>query len=269
MVEKNNKEFKPYSYDDCLLQYGPKEEVFEDYSEKISGTEGNNDKDKMMNTNNKTVNSNTTKKNQTYNLSEKPNLTVKEALAAMFDTRRWQEAGRKFIQTVSDDPATRENAKELFRALESKLKERRAREESICPIREQIFAECFEEIIRQVTIECPERGLLLLRVRDQLKMTIASYQILYESAILFGIRKQLQAENEKSELMKKKDELIKKKIELTNKKMFLTKKLEGLKEHIAERNEIENERRENEKKYMEDELKAMEQLLKIIEGQSH
>lgn len=49
-----------------------------------------------------------------------------------------------------------------------------------------------DEIIRQVTVNCCERGLLLLRVRDEMKMTIAAYQTLYESSIAFGIRKALQ-----------------------------------------------------------------------------
>ncbi len=37
-----------------------------------------------------------------------------------------------------------------------------------------------DELIRQVTLNCPERGLLLLRVRDEARMTIAAYQTLYE-----------------------------------------------------------------------------------------
>lgn len=49
-----------------------------------------------------------------------------------------------------------------------------------------------DEIIRQVTINCAERGLLLLRVRDELRMTVAAYQALYESSIAFGMRKALQ-----------------------------------------------------------------------------
>lgn len=34
-----------------------------------------------------------------------------------------------------------------------------------------------DELIRQVTINCAERGLLLLRVRDEIRMTIAAYQV--------------------------------------------------------------------------------------------
>ncbi len=60
----------------------------------------------------------------------------------------------------------------------------------------------FELIIRQVTKEYPERGLLLLRVKNEIKMTIASYQTLYEGAILLGIRKLLQAESGKEKLKK-------------------------------------------------------------------
>lgn len=145
----------------------------------------------------------------------------------MFLPREWEEDGKKYIQYVSPEKATREQARDLFKALDQKIKERQAREKGICPVREELYSQCFDEIIRQVTIECPERGLLLLRVRDEIRMTIASYQTLYErynyfenlnynSAILFGIRKQLQAESGKEELKKKLEELEAKKVELTN-----------------------------------------------------
>lgn len=60
-----------------------------------------------------------------------------------------------------------------------------------------------DELIRQVTINCAERGLLLLRVRDEIRMTIASYQTLYESSIAFGMRKALQSEQAKVEMQAK------------------------------------------------------------------
>lgn len=44
-------------------------------------------------------------------------------------------------------------------------------------MREELYAQCFDELIRQVTINCAERGLLLLRVRDEMRMTIAAYQV--------------------------------------------------------------------------------------------
>ena len=45
----------------------------------------------------------------------------------------------------------------------------------------------------QVTINCAERGLLLLRVRDEINMTLQAYQTIYESSIGFGCRKALYA----------------------------------------------------------------------------
>jgi hypothetical protein len=60
------------------------------------------------------------------------------------------------------------------------------------------LGQCFDELIRQVTISCAERGLLLLRVRDEIRMTIAAYQTLYESSVAFGMRKALQAEQGRS-----------------------------------------------------------------------
>lgn len=63
---------------------------------------------------------------------------------------------------------------------------------------------CFsDELIRQVTINCAERGLLLLRVRNEIQMTIAAYQTLYESSIAFGMRKALQAEQGKADMEKR------------------------------------------------------------------
>ena len=63
-----------------------------------------------------------------------------------------------------------------------------------------IHLACADELIRQITVNCAERGLLLLRVRDEIRMTVAAYQALYESSIAFGMRKALMAEQKKSEL---------------------------------------------------------------------
>lgn len=230
-----------------LLQYGPIEEITDSNPNPLNQTSRRKKSPPKQKLNN-----------------QEPTLSVKETLYSIFNPIEWEENGRKFIQAVSPKEATREKAKELFKALDEKLKERQAREKGICPVREEIFSQCFDEIIRQVTIECPERGLLLLRVRDEIKMTIASYQTLYESAILFGIRKQLQAENGKNELIKKREELFRKKIELINKKKELVIKLEGLKKQINERNEIEREKREHDTNFVKDELSHLQTLLDSI-----
>ena len=203
------------------------------------------------------------KKRESSSIDSNPSLS--ETLNAMFLPREWEENGKKFIQYVSPEPATREKARDLFKALDEKIKERQAREKGICPVREELYSQCFDEIIRQVTIECPERGLLLLRVRDEIKMTIASYQTLYESAILFGIRKQLQAEAGREELKKKKEELEARKKQLTDKKLQLENKLKAFDKQIAERNEIENAKRQEEINFLKQQNDNLEKFLQSID----
>jgi hypothetical protein len=60
-----------------------------------------------------------------------------------------------------------------------------------------LFLFLSDELIRQITINCAERGLLLLRVRDEARMTISAYETLYESSIAYGVRKALVAEQKK------------------------------------------------------------------------
>ena len=48
-----------------------------------------------------------------------------------------------------------------------------------------------DELIRQVTINCAERGLLLYRVRDEIRETLDAYQRLYTSSCAYGVRKAL------------------------------------------------------------------------------
>ena len=58
----------------------------------------------------------------------------------------------------------------------------------------------------------PERGILLMRVRDNLKMTFAAYQTLYEGSLVFGNRKAHMAEMGIPEYESKIETLRKKKI---------------------------------------------------------
>merc|ERR1712070_70129 len=103
-------------------------------------------------------------------------------------------------QYTAKTPATRLDVINLQEHMDTRLMDRQARETGICPVREDFYQQCFDELIRQVAINCPERGLLLLRVRDEIRMTIDAYKTLYESSVTFGVRKQLQAEQGMGEM---------------------------------------------------------------------
>ena len=195
---------------------------------------------------------------------EKKNSHLVETLNSMFPPKEWEENGHKYIQYVSPEPASRDKSRDLFKALDQKLKEKRAKEKGICPVRQELYSQCFDEIIRQVTIDNTERGLLLLKVRDEIKMSIASYQILYESALLYGIRKQLQSEDAREELKKTLEEKEKKTIELTNKKIELENKLQSLRKHFAERKEIEAAKREKDINFLNQQKESLDIIIKNI-----
>lgn len=125
-----------------------------------------------------------------------------EVLNALIPPREWQEENNKWTQQVSSNPATRIDVVTLQEELDRRLQQRQARETGICPVRRELYTQCFDELIRQVTLNCSERGLMLVRVRDEIRMTIAAYQTLYESSVAFGMRKALQAEHGKTDLEK-------------------------------------------------------------------
>ncbi len=91
--------------------------------------------------------------------------------------RELTEEGQLWVQYVSSTPATRLDVITLQERLDQQLQQRQARETGICPVREELYAQCFDELIRQVTVNCAERGLLLLRVRDEMRMSITAYQV--------------------------------------------------------------------------------------------
>ncbi|KAL0222148.1 hypothetical protein RCL1_002002 [Eukaryota sp. TZLM3-RCL] len=125
---------------------------------------------------------------------------TQDILNSILPPREYEEDGQLWTQHVSSTPATRLDVVQLQQELDERLKNRQALDMGICPIRRELYSQVFDELIRQVTINCAERGLLLLRVRDELKMTLDGYETLYESAIAYGLRKALEAEEKKTQV---------------------------------------------------------------------
>lgn len=126
---------------------------------------------------------------------------TEEILNSILPPRTWKEDDQLWMQTVSSVPATRQDVVNLQETLDALLLQSQARETGICPIRRELYTQCFDELIRQVTINCTERGLLLLRVRDEMVMSMDAYETLYCSSIAFGLRKALQSQEGKEKLV--------------------------------------------------------------------
>mmetsp|Transcript_1777 Transcript_1777/g.2458 ORF Transcript_1777/g.2458 Transcript_1777/m.2458 type:complete len:281 (-) Transcript_1777:78-920(-) len=140
----------------------------------------------------------TTKKGDT----KKNKLTpTEDILNSILPPREWTDQGQLWVQYVSSAPSTKKDVLLLQKNLDTKLQQKQARETGLCPIREELYSQAFDEVIRQVTVNCAERGLLLLRVREELRMEMATFQTLYESSIAYGMRsalcqRQTQKDNE-------------------------------------------------------------------------
>lgn len=180
--------------------------------------------------------------------SDKPTTQTEDILNSILPPREWTEDGQLWVQFVSSTPATRLDVVNLQEHLDHQLQARQARETGICPIREELYSQSFDELIRQITINCAERGLLLLRTRDEARMTITAYETLYESSIAYGIRKALMAEQKRSDLDNKMKQLFATKRDLQS-------QVENLKQTIDDSIKRASERREAEEKSHLEEVK--------------
>eukprot|EP00927_Polykrikos_kofoidii_P060636 TRINITY_DN55578_c0_g1_i1.p1 TRINITY_DN55578_c0_g1~~TRINITY_DN55578_c0_g1_i1.p1 ORF type:complete len:236 (+),score=57.53 TRINITY_DN55578_c0_g1_i1:130-837(+) len=171
---------------------------------------------------------------------------TEDILNSILPPREWTQEDQLWVQYVSSTPATRADVINLQEDLDRGLQQRQARETGICPIREELYSQCFDELIRQVTIICAERGLLLLRVRDEIRMTMCAYQSLYESSIAFGMRKALQAEQRRNQYNAKMRSLNNENRKLRTEVEELEKKIEQIEKTEAERRESEERKHKEE-----------------------
>ena len=126
--------------------------------------------------------------------------SAKDALNRLLPPKKITDKDQEWVQYVTCTPVAKADVVNLQENLDRRLQTEQARETGICPIREKLYNECFDELIRQITLNCLERGILLTRIKKELIMTVNSYQSLYESSIAYGIRTLLLAEEEKKKL---------------------------------------------------------------------
>uniref|UniRef100_UPI00398E5DE6 axonemal dynein light intermediate polypeptide 1 n=1 Tax=Pristiophorus japonicus TaxID=55135 RepID=UPI00398E5DE6 len=200
---------------------------------------------------------------KTKSLSVDVTKQTEEILNAILPPREWTENAQLWIQQVSSTPCTRIDVVHLQEQLDVKLQQRQARETGICPVRRELYSQCFDELIRQVTINCAERGLLLLRVRDEIRMTISAYQTLYESSVAFGMRKALQAEEGKTDMEKRIIDLEAEKKELERQLNEQKAKCEAIEKRENERRQVEEKKHAEEIQFLK---RTNQQLKAQLEG---
>jgi len=83
------------------------------------------------------------KKKQLPPVNDKKTTQTEDILNSILPPREWTEEGQLWVQYVSSTPATRLDVISLQEQLDQKLQQRQARETGICPIREELYAQCF------------------------------------------------------------------------------------------------------------------------------
>jgi len=170
---------------------------------------------------------------------------AEDILPKILPPKIFEDKGHLWLQQVSADPATNLDVKRLGLNLDKRLLTAKAKETGICPFRRRLYAQAFDELIRQVTINCVERGLLMLRARDEINVTLDAFQTLYESATGYGLRKALNTKKDELEGQKREIDL-EEQIEESHNEIEKLKGLIGaLKSRgIRERKEIEEKHEE-------------------------
>jgi dynein light intermediate chain len=142
-------------------------------------------------------------------LTEVPVVTTTDkVLDCVLPPREWQLAdGTVMIQRVDQQQVSREQLSDLRDMFEFKLADAKARKAGVCPVRQAIYAMLFDEIVRQTTIDNSERGLLLARIRDELRMTRDAYTTLYEASVNYSTRKMYEATKNLPEMRERMGEL--------------------------------------------------------------
>lgn len=147
---------------------------------------------------------------------EQDPISLKSYLDTILPPKESTENGQIYMQFVSCTSATTQDVIKLSTKLDSQMKTSGARETGICNQREELYSQCLDELIRQITINCLQRGELLNHIKEQMKETINYYQKLYESSMSFAMRKVLREQKKRAKLEAREKELQKEIQDLNN-----------------------------------------------------
>jgi len=100
-------------------------------------------------------------------------------------------------------------------------------------------------------------------VRDEIRMTIAAYQTLYESSVAFGMRKALQAEQGKTDMERQIKDLELDKTELERQVNELKAKCEQIEKRALEQKQVEEKKHSEEIQFLK---RTNQQLKTQLEG---
>jgi dynein light intermediate chain len=157
---------------------------------------------------------------------------VLEHLFPSFDAG--ESDGAPMTSVASTSHLSKLDVIHLQEELDRRCKESNARPFGVCPVRESIYKDCLDEIIRQVTVTCPERGELLAELQSEVGETQRTYDMLFESACQYGARKAIERDLKRT-MNQQLEDLTKSVAILENRVHEMRAKYEGLEKRFQER----------------------------------
>lgn len=152
-------------------------------------------------------NLNATRKHKSQPAQPNPNQETIDFLDTLLPPRTVIDGQQEYRLHASATQTSRLDVIKLEEQLDQLLKQRKARDKGICPIRSALYEDCMNELIREVALDLHERGMLLKEVKDELEQSIAAYNALYESAVAHGVRSAIHGEQNKNALKADNDRL--------------------------------------------------------------
>lgn len=148
-----------------------------------------------------------------------PNVRV--VIDSFITPRRWVEGGTVWVQHASPFPAARINAVRTRHRLVERLAEQEGiKDVGVCSRRSDTYGECFLEVIRQVTAECWERGLLLLKVYSECLEAQRAHRELFESRTGYAMRLALKGDKDTEALKERLASLKRRAAELAEEEAY-------------------------------------------------
>lgn len=165
-----------------------------------------------------------------------------------------------WLKVASVDHTSRLDVVQLHQHLQRRCAECARMRGVLCPIREKIFEDGLSELTRQVTVLCPERGLLLKDLNDGMTQCTETYDILFDSACQYAVRKSIERDLH-SYLFDEKKALESEVRRLDNRVNELRAKHDGMLKRFEEQKAVNAKMHEEEINYMK---KANQQLISEI-----
>lgn len=127
-------------------------------------------------------------------------VNVRVVIDSFIPPRTWEENGVRWVQHASPFPTTRIDTVKTRDKLHKMAADGACNSTGVCPTRSVLYAECFLEMIRQVTAEQWERGLLLLKIHAERIESLKAHRALYESRTGYAFRLALKGERDASNM---------------------------------------------------------------------